>query len=111
VIPRSRAAAQDAAHSTVEITCEMIEAAALVLECRFDSSQGIAAIVAADLLRAALCRRSEGQRSAAADLREQGIPRLFDLTHSSLRLLYQPELSHQDDAVSALLAAPKAPEH
>jgi hypothetical protein len=34
VIPRSRAAAQDAAHSTVEITCEMIEAAALVLERR-----------------------------------------------------------------------------
>jgi broad specificity phosphatase PhoE len=48
---------------------------------------------------------------ATADLREQGIPRLFDLTYSSLRLLYQPELSHQDDAVSALLAAPKAPEH
>ena len=88
----------------------MVEAAALVLERHFDSSQGIAAIVAEDLLRAALCRRSEGQRSATADLREQGIPRLFDL-YSSLRLLYQPELSHQDDAVSALLAAPKAPEH
>jgi hypothetical protein len=102
---------QDAAHSIVEITSEMVTAAALVLERRFDSSQGIAAIVAEDLLRAALCRRSEGQRSATADLREQGIPRLFDLAYSSLRLLYQPELSHQDDAVSALLAAPKAPEH
>jgi hypothetical protein len=102
---------QDAAHSTVEITSEMVEAAALVLERRFDSSQGIAAIVAEDLLRAALCRRSEGQRSAAAGLREQGIPRLFDLAYSSLRPLYPPELSHQDDAVSPLLAAPKAPEH
>lgn len=40
---------QDAAHSTVEITSEMVEAAALVLEHRFDSSQGIAAIVAEDL--------------------------------------------------------------
>jgi hypothetical protein len=86
----------------------MVEAAALVLERHFDSSQGIAAIVAEDLLRAALCRRSKGQRSAAAGLREQGIPRLFDLAYSSL---YPPELSHQDDAVSALLAAPKAPEH
>ena len=92
MIPRSRAAAQDVAHSTVEITCEMIEAAALVLERRFDSSQGIAAIVAEDLLRAALCRRSEGQRSAAVDLREQGIPRLFDLAYSSLRPLYPPGL-------------------
>ena len=89
----------------------MVEAAALVLERRFDSSQGIAAIVAEDLLRAALCRKSEGQRSAAADLREQGIPRLFDLAYSSLRPLYPPELSHQDDAVSVLLATPKAPEH
>ena len=89
----------------------MVTVAALVLERRFDCSQGIAAIVAEDLLRAALCRKSEGQRSAAVDLREQGIPRLFDLAYSSLRPLYPPELSHQDDAVSPLLAAPKAPEH
>src|SRR4030081_3027496 len=65
-------------------TAEMVTAAELVLERRFDCSQGIAAVVAEDLLRAALCRKSEGQRSAAADLREQGIPRLLDLTYSSL---------------------------
>jgi hypothetical protein len=73
-------------------SAEMVTAAALVLERRFDCSQGIAAIVAEDLLRAALCRKSEGQRSAAADLREQGIPRLFDLAYSSLRPLYRPGL-------------------
>ena len=98
-----------AAHVIVEITSEMVEAAAL--ERRFDCSQGIAAIVAEDLLRAALCRKSEGQRSAAADLQEQGIHRLLDLAYSSLRPLYPPELLHQDDAVSALLATPKAPVH
>ena len=53
------------------LAAEMVTAAALVLERCFDCSQGIAAIVAEDLLRAALCRKSEGQRSAAADLREQ----------------------------------------
>jgi hypothetical protein len=70
----------------------MVTAVALVLERRFECYQGIAAIVAEDLLRAALCRKSEGQRSAAADLREQGIPRLFDLAYSSLRPLYPPGL-------------------
>jgi hypothetical protein len=70
----------------------MVTAAALVLERRFYCSQGIAAIVAEDLLRAALFRKSEGQRSLAADLREQGIPRLFDLAYSSLRPLYPPGL-------------------
>jgi hypothetical protein len=89
----------------------MVAAAALRLERRFDVSQGIAAIVAEDLLRAALCPRSEGLRSAADDLREQGIPQLCDLAYSSLRPLYPPELSHQDDEVSAQVAAPKAPEH
>ncbi len=67
---RPATTSQDAALSTIEITPEMVTAAALVLERRFDCSQGIAAIVAEDLLRVALCRKSEGQRSAAADLRE-----------------------------------------
>lgn len=48
--------------ASVEITSEMIAAAALVLVHQFDCSQGIAEIVVEDMLRAAL-RVTEFERA------------------------------------------------